>query len=121
MATSEINEATSQKLKALAEQLVASLAERMTGIEDDYTSFASPIWTKQAMDDFYASTHSLAGTAGSFGYMQISRAARDILNAIEPVMESDHQADDDARQSLDNMMVKLRAEIAEPKAEEGWL
>lgn len=111
----------SRKLRALAEEVAASLAERMTGIEAAYEVLAVERWPQQAMTDLHAALHSLAGTTGSFGYLKISQAARGVLNTLEPVMVSDCQAGEELRRSLQDAMSELRREVADPVAEEGWL
>jgi len=120
MASKQPDDATTQKLRALAEELVASFAERMAAIETAFAGLDGDIWSKQAIAGLYAATHLLAGTSGSFGYGEISQAARAIVDALEPLGDDDYRVEDDMRRALDASMATLRQAISDPKAEEGW-
>jgi len=109
------------KLLALADELVASLPTRMESVEAAYATLGDATWQQQEIADFYATVHSLSGTTGSFGFMRISQAARDVLNTLEPVSQSDCDASDELREKLGACIAALRQEVAEPKSEEGWI
>jgi len=110
-----------EQLQALAKELAASFADRLSAIEAIYAKLEADIWPRQVMQDLYAATHALSGTAGTFGYAKISHAARDVLKLVRTVCDTDLQAGDDLRQSLALALQTLRDEIASPVAEEGWL
>jgi len=121
MADSGNTDPTRNKLLALADELVESLPTRMEGVEAAYATLGDATWQKQDMASLYAAVHSLSGTTGSFGFMRISQAARDVLNTLEPFSESDCDPTDELRDQLGAGMTTLREEVADPKSEEGWI
>ena len=111
----------SDQLRALAEELAATFKGRMAAIDTIYTELEADIWPRQARQDLRTVSHTLAGTAGSFGYLKISQAARDVVNLLPAMADNDQHPADDVRQSLALALQTLRDELASPVAEEGWL
>jgi chemotaxis protein histidine kinase CheA len=109
------------KLQALADELVESLPVRMEGIEAAYSALGAATWQRQDMASLHTTVHTLSGTTGSFGFLGISQAARELLNTLEPVSESDCEPSDELREKLGACMTALRQEMANPKSEEGWI
>jgi HPt (histidine-containing phosphotransfer) domain-containing protein len=64
------------QLAALKRTYVAGLPEKLSAIERAFRSAFSPRWKEQSCADAYRLIHSLAGSAGTYGFGKLGRVAR---------------------------------------------
>ncbi len=74
------------KLQVLRAQYAAELPQRIAAIQCGWEAVDSPD-TRNQINELHRLVHSLNGSAGSFGYVRLSHAARDLENVLAARME----------------------------------
>ncbi len=67
-----------KKLKALQEMFAAKLPTTMAAISDEWQKLAAQLPDKIDAEEFHRLIHTLAGTAGSFGFSSLGKKAKTI-------------------------------------------
>jgi len=75
------NESVEQKLQAMRDRFGEGLAERLTDIEQSWTGACAG--DHEAQKIFHRQAHSLAGTGATFGFAEVSDAARALERAVD--------------------------------------
>lgn len=81
-----MNEKIEAKLAALKHFFAASLPDKIKEIMDAWHSLSTH-FSKPLFDDFHRAVHSLAGTAGTYGYSQLNQACRDLDIYLQQLMD----------------------------------
>ncbi len=77
------------KLKALRVTYKAQLPKRMTEIQLSWEALMRGDKTPDLRHNFHRLVHSLAGSAGTFGFMSVGEKARLLEHSIHSIVESD--------------------------------
>ena len=72
-----MNDKIEAKLAALKQSYAASLPEKIKEIEQFWKT-TNLNFSKEQFYDFHRAVHSLAGSAGTYGYYQLGQACRDL-------------------------------------------
>lgn len=74
------------KLQQLFIEYGKKLPEKIAEIDKLWQQL-SQHWNKKDLDNLYRCTHTLTGSAGTYGYLEISNAARNIVNQLKKYLE----------------------------------
>lgn len=75
---SELSQEAQDKVAKLKEDYLISLKERLIVLDDCWQLFNSGSYDENTLTTFRTGCHKLAGSAGSFGFDEISRVARSL-------------------------------------------
>jgi HPt (histidine-containing phosphotransfer) domain-containing protein len=94
----------------------ARLPVRLGEIEEAWRDTLHKNWETEPLRRFHRLVHSLAGSGTTFGYPEVSRAARDLERLVEPVSQAGVAPGDPAgfAARVEELLAGLR-EVAEPR------
>lgn len=72
-------------------------------------------WDSEAFQVFYRSVHNLAGGAGTYGVLEVSAKARDLLDVLKPLLKTETLPLDPIMEQVDSFLDHLKA-LAEAAA-----
>lgn len=94
---------------------ITSLREKRDAIEIHWSSLRTN-WEAESYQSLYLIIHSLAGSAETFGLVNISQEARHLVNQFKPI--EDHLPPDDQQiSSINKDISRLVASMTEAMAE----
>ncbi|MES2672860.1 MAG: diguanylate cyclase [Pseudomonadota bacterium] len=76
-----------QKLATLKAEYRLQLPKKIADISEDWNKLIEQ-WSTETFTILYRNVHSLIGTSGTFGFTELSKAARDLEIAIKPLLET---------------------------------
>ncbi len=113
--------AARDKLKALSDEFLGVLPDRMSAIEQTCHPLIAPIWDAPDIDAHYRTIHNLAGSSGTFGFNELSAAARAVLDVLEPLLGGDCEVTPQIREAFEAAMNDFRSAADNPVQDEKWL
>ncbi len=115
------SDSVTEKLKALSGEFLGVLPERMAAVEQTNQALTGPIWDAPDIDSHYRSVHNLAGSSGTFGFVELSAAARTVLEILEPLMGAKFEVTAKVRDEFEKAMADFRSAAENPIADDAWL
>lgn len=96
------------QMKKLQEQYVAQLPDKITAIQQDWKTIKEAA-SSPLMNQLHRNVHSLIGTSGTFGLMDISKRARELEIALKPytLQEFDTLFPPNTQQEIDQKLESL--------------
>lgn len=99
-----------ERLNALRDSYAEKLPEKLADIEALCSSLCHDQWDWTKVEDLHRQTHTLAGSAPTFGFNEVGQNARRIEQDLKAWMTDQHEATDDERAALAAMLNTLLAE-----------
>ena len=96
----EARRALERELAALAEDFAARLPARMADIDAAWQQAEEARWHAGALDSLYRLCHSLAGAGGTFGFIAVGEAARELTEWLRPLQHGPGDAVAEPRPDL---------------------
>jgi diguanylate cyclase (GGDEF)-like protein len=106
-----------EKFQALRENYVAGLNEKLAQIEDLWKDLAREQWEQERVETLHRYAHSLIGSGSTFGFHEISSAARALDNELKALLEKQALPDKTACENIATKLATLKTAAAEPKLE----
>jgi len=91
----EYSTETLQKLQQLQKKFIAELSERISGIKIQWLNYVE-IDNDEAKKDIKILLHNLAGTAGTFGYLELYEKARRLEKMLDEMADNKSKSDSGA-------------------------
>ena len=91
---SELSPVAQAKVAKLREEYLISLQERLDTLNDCWQQFNSGTHKEDTLTTFRTGCHKLAGSAGSFGFDEISRVARSLEKVCNGITIKSHNQDE---------------------------
>lgn len=104
-------------LAALKKKYVAKLPEKIAAIDAGFTAFLSQPWTEEASFTAYRQIHSLAGSAGTYGFAGITEVARAVEAIFKKSLEARETVPAADRTQVNTLMDQLRNMAADAGSE----
>jgi len=86
MTTRPVDPAFQDRLQALRDKYAASIPERLQAVADALALCSSATPAPQHVDQLHHSLHSIAGSAGSFGFKALGDDARRVEQMLRALM-----------------------------------
>lgn len=90
----EAQEKLLANVKKMQEKFGSNLGSRLDTISEHWEQAKAEPESESKQLDLYRQVHSLAGSAGTFGFPQVGDAARHLLNAIKLWQEKNGKSDE---------------------------
>lgn len=105
-----------KKFRALHAAYAKNLPNKIAAIKKQWKKLQQQ-WDKQAFVDFHREVHSLCGSSGTYGYIALSKAARNLEMYLKPLLNNTSifpQQDSDISERLK----QLESMLSEPPSEQ---
>ncbi|WP_395407937.1 Hpt domain-containing protein [Pseudoduganella sp. UC29_106] len=86
MATGPVDPAFQDRLQALRDKYAASIPERLQAVADALALCRGAIGSEQHIEQLHHALHSIAGSAGSFGFKPLGDDARRVEQQVRALM-----------------------------------
>lgn len=98
---------TSDSLEALRRKFAEQLPERIMAIRERYRESAEAGWTQATLDALHQALHSLTGSAGTFGMMSVSAAARQLEIRVKDTINTRTAPDEPTWQHIGTELERI--------------
>ena len=109
-----------KELGALRQKYADNLNSRMAEIQTTWEQFSQGEWNETAFKDFHRLVHSLAGSSGTYGLLDVSRAARALEICLKSLLETG-APDEEQRAQVNLLLAGLIQSPTEPVAPAGFV
>lgn len=82
-----MDEKTLKKLEALRQDYCTNLPHKIESIASHWETLCNH-WDAKQMEDFHREVHSLSGTAGSYGFTQVSQVSHEIEQHLKLLLDT---------------------------------
>ncbi len=96
-------------LEGLREYFTARLPERLAEMDEAFRAARDAGFTGDALRTFHRLAHSLAGAGGTFGFPQVSEAARDLERLLNTLLKRGTSPEDAEAQEIEARLAALHA------------
>jgi len=90
----------SKKLEILAESYLRELPDKLATIDNLWRKVTLSVWNDKAFELFHSMVHGIAGTAGSFGLVEVGEVARSLDIQCRAIVESGNQPNSEQREAI---------------------
>jgi len=90
----------SEKLEKLLGSYLQELPDKLATIDNLWRKVTLSVWNDKAFKLFHSMVHGIAGTAGSFGLVEVGEVARSIDIQCRTIEESGKQPDSEQREAI---------------------
>lgn len=105
---SEAADGVQNQLAKLKRKYAAGLPEKVAAVERQVASFLGSTWTEEVCFTTYRLLHSLAGSAGTYGYAELGHVARSSELLVKACLETRSIMADPQRKELEAGLAKMR-------------
>lgn len=95
------------KLRVLREEYVRNLSSKITQIETLWKDLVHISWQQDNIATLHRHTHSLVGSGSTFGFTELSGAARSLDNELKTLLELTHPPDKEIQAVVDEKLIHL--------------
>lgn len=113
-------DAVQAQLEKLKKKYGLGLPDKISQIEASLATLMAGPWEEQVSTTAYRQVHSLAGSSGTYGYMEISTLARAAEAILKRSLESRASLPEDQKSQVAGLMAKIR-DLAAAAARESSL
>ncbi len=96
------------KLKLLSDDYVAKLPAKLEQLVQMRDGLVQSGWDVEGFENFHRSVHSLSGSGKTFGFADVSVAARNLENYLKPLLQAKVQPDQEQREQIDRLLNELK-------------
>jgi|SRR6185436_16208533 len=96
------------QLEKLKKKYGRELPEKVSRMEAALAALQSQPWQEEAATTAYRSVHSLAGSSGTYGYLEISTSARAAEALLKRCLESRAPLPENQKSELADLIAQIR-------------
>ena len=96
------------ELGRLRDKFAAGFPQRLQALEDSWAALLDAAWDINQARAFHRTVHGLVGTAGSLGFVAVSRSARLLERALVPLLEKSEAPDSTEVAAFEALLGPLR-------------
>lgn len=101
------NDALNKRLQGLRKTFAAQLPGKIRDLEDAWAGMRRDGWTAGGVETLTQQLHTLAGTAGTFGFSAIRNAARSLETELRAVLKTGSAPDQVVLDALDKLVIAI--------------
>jgi chemotaxis protein histidine kinase CheA len=105
---SEPDDPIQNQLAKLKKKYAADLPQKVARVEEQVAAFLAAGWSEELCFATYRQIHSLAGSAGTYGFAELGLAARTGEHLIKRSLENKSPLGDPERQELGLILSKMK-------------
>jgi chemotaxis protein histidine kinase CheA len=113
---SEPADGVQDQLAKLKKKYAADLPQKVARVEEQVAAFLSAPWSEEVCFTTYRQIHSLAGSAGTYGFGELGTTARTGEHLIKRSLENKTALGDRERQELTVVLSKMKELAADAAA-----
>lgn len=101
-------ETVQNQLAKLKKKYAAELPQKVARVEEQIQGFLSAGWTEETCFATYRQIHSLAGSAGTYGFAELGTSARSAELAIKRCLDEKRAPGEADRQDLTAVLIRMK-------------
>jgi chemotaxis protein histidine kinase CheA len=105
---SEADEGVQNQLEKLKKKYAAGLPEKVARVEEQIAAFLAAAWSEEVCFATYRQIHSLAGSAGTYGFGELGTTARTGEHLIKASLEGKTALGEPQRKELAGVLSKMK-------------